>query len=137
MLRRSGAQCAQAPSRLGESAAHLASLPMTSTYGSQPTPAHLPNRPGDEPGRPRRDGRWRTLSRCLPRAESRHHALATASVCFMTDPSGKPLPIRVPAELVERIDRLRGLVPREAYVRHLLDQIVTAEERKSSKGAKR
>ena len=42
-----------------------------------------------------------------------------------------PLSVRVPPELVERIDRVRGLVPREAYVRHLLDQALRAEETKS------
>jgi hypothetical protein len=46
----------------------------------------------------------------------------------------KPLPVRIPRELVERIDRLRGpLVPRETYVRYLLDRAVAAEERKAAK----
>jgi hypothetical protein len=41
-----------------------------------------------------------------------------------------PLNVRVPHELVTRIDALRGLVPRERYVRHLLDQALRAEEKK-------
>lgn len=45
----------------------------------------------------------------------------------------KPLPVRIPAELVERIDALRGLVPRETYVRHLLSEAVAAQERKAGK----
>jgi hypothetical protein len=50
-----------------------------------------------------------------------------------TPPNTKPLPIRVPRDLIERIDRLRGLVPREAYVRDLLDRAITAEERKAKR----
>jgi hypothetical protein len=50
----------------------------------------------------------------------------------MTTPtSTKPLPVRIPRDLVERIDRLRGLVPREAYVRDVLDRAIKAEERKA------
>jgi hypothetical protein len=49
----------------------------------------------------------------------------------------KPLPVRVPAELVERIDALRGLVPREAYVRHLLSEALAVEERKQAKERER
>jgi hypothetical protein len=50
----------------------------------------------------------------------------------MTAPrSTKPLPIRIPRDLVERIDRLRGLVPREAYVRDVLDRAIKAEEHKA------
>jgi hypothetical protein len=46
----------------------------------------------------------------------------------------KPLPIRIPPEMVSRIDRLRPeLVPREAYVRSLLDKALKAEERKAVK----
>jgi len=46
----------------------------------------------------------------------------------------KPLPIRIPVEMVERIDRLRGdLIPRERYVRYLLDRALKAEERKAAK----
>jgi hypothetical protein len=48
-------------------------------------------------------------------------------------PRDKPLPIRVPAELVARIDRVRGLIPRETYVRDLLDKAVSAQERKAAK----
>jgi hypothetical protein len=43
----------------------------------------------------------------------------------------KPLPVRIPPEMVARIDRLRPeLVPREAYVRDLLDKALKAEELK-------
>jgi hypothetical protein len=35
--------------------------------------------------------------------------------------------------MVERIDALRGLVPREAYVRDLLDKALKAQERKAAK----
>jgi hypothetical protein len=35
--------------------------------------------------------------------------------------------------MVARIDRLRDLAPREAYVRRLLDRALTAEERKAAK----
>lgn len=46
----------------------------------------------------------------------------------------KPLPVRIPAEMVARIDRLRGLVPRETYIReHLLEMALKAEERKAAK----
>ena len=58
--------------------------------------------------------------------------LASASIDGMTAPrSTKPLPIRIPRDLVERIDRLRGLVPREAYVRDVLDRAIKAEECKA------
>jgi hypothetical protein len=45
----------------------------------------------------------------------------------------KPVPVRIPPEMVARIDRLRGLVPREPYVRDLLDKALKAQERKASK----
>jgi hypothetical protein len=46
----------------------------------------------------------------------------------------KPVPVRIPPEMVARIDALKGpLVPREAYVRHLLDRALKAEERKAAK----
>jgi hypothetical protein len=41
-----------------------------------------------------------------------------------------PLPVRIPADLINRIDRLRGLIPREAYVRDLLDRALKAEEQR-------
>jgi hypothetical protein len=50
-----------------------------------------------------------------------------------TKNAAKSLPVRIPAELVERIDRLRGLVPRERYVRHLLDKAARSEERRAKK----
>lgn len=49
----------------------------------------------------------------------------------------KPLPVRLPGELVERIDKLRGLVPRETYVRELLGKAVATEERNATKARKR
>jgi hypothetical protein len=46
----------------------------------------------------------------------------------------KPVPVRIPPEMVARIDALKGsLVPREAYVRDLLDRALKAEERKAAK----
>jgi hypothetical protein len=42
----------------------------------------------------------------------------------------KPVPVRIPPEMVARIDALRDLAPREAYVRRLLDRALAAEERK-------
>jgi hypothetical protein len=45
----------------------------------------------------------------------------------------KPVPVRIPPEMVARIDSLRGLVPREAYVRDLLDRALKSEERKAAK----
>ena len=57
------------------------------------------------------------------------HLVASASKCYdqpMSKPSptppAKPVPIRIPPEMVARIDALKDpLIPREAYVRHLLD----------------
>jgi hypothetical protein len=48
-------------------------------------------------------------------------------------PQPKPVPVRIPPEMVERIDRLRGLVPREAYVRDLLNKALKAQENKANK----
>jgi len=46
----------------------------------------------------------------------------------------KHLPVRIPAEMVARIDKLRGLVARELYVREvLLEPALKAEERKTGK----
>ena len=46
----------------------------------------------------------------------------------------KTLPVRIPLEMVARIDKLRGLVPRETYVReHLLEPAIRREERKAGK----
>lgn len=52
-----------------------------------------------------------------------------------TSPSrAKAVPVRIPPDMVARIDALKGeLVPREAYVRHLLEKALKAEERKASK----
>ena len=54
--------------------------------------------------------------------------LANATIDDMNDSPTKPVPVRIPPELVARIDSLRGLIPREAYVRHLLERAVGAEE---------
>jgi hypothetical protein len=43
------------------------------------------------------------------------------------------IPVRIPRELADRIDRLRGLAPREAWVRDRLEKLVAAEERKQAK----
>jgi hypothetical protein len=52
----------------------------------------------------------------------------------MPTTKAKPLPVRIPAEMVARIDALKHpLVPREAYVRDLLDKALTAQERKAAK----
>jgi hypothetical protein len=43
-----------------------------------------------------------------------------------------PLSVRIPPALVARVDRVRpDLVPREAFIRALLDKALTAEEKKS------
>jgi hypothetical protein len=39
------------------------------------------------------------------------------------------LQVRVPGDMIERIDDLRGLVPREAYIREMLDEVVSERER--------
>ncbi len=42
----------------------------------------------------------------------------------------KPIPVRIKPDQLVRIDRLKGeLVPREAYVRHLLEKALAVEER--------
>lgn len=54
----------------------------------------------------------------------------------MPPPASRPkaVPVRIPPDMVARIDALKGeLVPREAYVRHLLEKALKAEERKASK----
>ena len=58
--------------------------------------------------------------------------LAIASLCQIEPPS-KPVPVRIPSELVVRLDRQRGLVPREAYVRDLLDKALKRQERKKTR----
>lgn len=59
--------------------------------------------------------------------------LASATIRHMPTPT-KPVPVRIPPEMVARIDRLRGLVPRETYIReHLLEQALKLEERKAAK----
>jgi len=45
----------------------------------------------------------------------------------------KPVPVRIPPELVVRLDRQRGLVPREAYVRDLLEKALRRQERKKAR----
>lgn len=61
-------------------------------------------------------------------------AVAGASVCDMAQAKAKSLPVRITADQVARVDRLRGpLVPRERYIRWLLDRALAAEERKAAK----
>jgi hypothetical protein len=52
-------------------------------------------------------------------------------------PNAKPakaVPVRITPELLVRIDKLRDpLIPREAYVRWLLDRALSAEERKAKR----
>ena len=55
-----------------------------------------------------------------------------ASMCYTQAPA-KPVPVRIPSDMVVRIDRLRGLVPRETYVRDLLDKALKRQERKARK----
>src|SRR4051812_634478 len=44
--------------------------------------------------------------------------LVVASICNMP---AKSVPVRIPAEMVERIDAIKGeMIPRERYIRHLL-----------------
>jgi len=45
----------------------------------------------------------------------------------------KPLPVRLPRELVDRIDAVRGMAPRETFVRYLVDKALRAEERRQAK----
>jgi metal-responsive CopG/Arc/MetJ family transcriptional regulator len=50
-----------------------------------------------------------------------------------TPPKPKPVPVRIPPELVARLDAMRGYVSRESYVRVLLDKALRAEERKATR----
>jgi hypothetical protein len=48
--------------------------------------------------------------------------------------TNKPVPVRIPPEMVARIDAVKDeLVPREAFVRRLLERALQAEERKATK----
>ena len=58
------------------------------------------------------------------------HLLASDTIESMATRT-TPLPVRIPADIINRIDRLRGLIPREAYVRDLLNRALKAEERKA------
>lgn len=49
-------------------------------------------------------------------------------------PEPAPIMVRVPVGLCKRIDRLRGLAPREAYIRQMLDQACRSIEEGSQKG---
>lgn len=63
-------------------------------------------------------------------------AAACASVVSMSTSPARPkaVPVRIPPEMVARIDALKDpLIPREAYVRHLLEKALKAEERKVAK----
>jgi hypothetical protein len=44
----------------------------------------------------------------------------------------KPFPVRIDPDQLRRIDRLRGLVPRQAYIREvLLEKAIKVEEKKA------
>lgn len=46
----------------------------------------------------------------------------------------KPVPVRIPPDLVARIDAVKDpLIPREAFVRDLLDKALSAQERKAKR----
>jgi metal-responsive CopG/Arc/MetJ family transcriptional regulator len=49
----------------------------------------------------------------------------------MTQP-GKPVTkrvtVRIPAELSDRVDRVRGLIPRDAFIRDVVERAVSALE---------
>jgi hypothetical protein len=47
----------------------------------------------------------------------------------------RPVPVRLPPELVDRIDSLRGLVPREPWVRDVLGRAV--EQLEQERGGER
>jgi excisionase family DNA binding protein len=86
-------------------------------------------------GQCRRVARMAAASRRM-----RHkHLVVLASRCYgraMTKSSHptKPVPIRIPVDMVTRIDAVKDpLIPREAFVRHLLEQALQAEERKAKK----
>ena len=50
----------------------------------------------------------------------------------MTTHTPKAVPVRIPPEMVARIDRLRGLVPRETYIKAvLLEPAIEAAEKKA------
>jgi hypothetical protein len=51
------------------------------------------------------------------------------------EPRAKPVPVRIPPELVLRLDLQRGLIPREAYVRDLLEKALKRQERKRARKA--
>jgi hypothetical protein len=44
------------------------------------------------------------------------------------DKPDKPVPVRIPPEMVKRIDALRGYLPREPFVRDLLDKALKTLE---------
>ena len=53
----------------------------------------------------------------------------------MSDTPAKALPVRIPADMVARIDALKDpLIPQAAHVRHLLEQALKAAERKAGPG---
>ena len=47
----------------------------------------------------------------------------------------KPVPVRIPAGMLARVDRLHVPVPCEAYARWLLDRALTAEEKAQERKA--
>jgi len=45
--------------------------------------------------------------------------------------------VRVPDVLIDRIDKLRGLIPREAYIRSILAEKIEDIERRSAKSTRK
>lgn len=65
-----------------------------------------------------------------------YRLLATAGSLpvMTTNQTAKAVPVRIPPEMVARIDQLRGLVPRETYIRvALLEPAIEAAEKKEKK----
>jgi hypothetical protein len=67
----------------------------------------------------------------LRRADRFKRSIASASIRNVPQEKPKALPVRITADMIARIDKLRDpLVPRERYVRWLLDRALKNEERK-------
>ena len=62
----------------------------------------------------------------------RRRVLAGASMRGMTTIT-KPGPVRVPAEMIARVGRLRGLVSGEARAGDTLETAISAEERRTGR----
>jgi hypothetical protein len=61
------------------------------------------------------------------------HLLSSAYMSTQNPRPNKPVPVRLPADLCRRIDAVRGLVPREAFVRQLLDNALKPLEREQER----